>query len=96
MELAGLAIAYLTLQFSVVGGLWKLSRHVDERFQGLEDAIGEIQVVQAGDRARYEGQWELLKSAIEGNSERIDYRSQQLQERLRNLEKRVEKLEATT
>lgn len=107
MELISLAIAYLTLQITVVGGTWKLSQssnekfaslehHVDQRFQHLEEAFAQIQVAQAGDRAKSEGQWQLLKSAIEGNSERIDYRSQQLHERIRDLDKRVSKLEETT
>lgn len=96
MEIATLIAAYATLQISLVGGLWKLRSHMDGQFQELRESVAHVEVVQAGDREKNEGRWQLLHSAIEGNSERIDYRSQQLQERLRVLEKRIDKLEANS
>lgn len=89
-------IAAATLEISILGGLWKLQGHLDNRFHGLEVSISQMEVTQASDRAKNEGRWQLLESAIEGNAERIDYRSQQLGERLKNLEKRIDKLEATS
>lgn len=93
MELAGLVIAYATLQFSLVGGLWKLRNHLDGQFQELRESVSEVKLVQAEDRAKYEGEWKLVYSAIDGNRQTIDSRTAALQAQNRDLERRINLIE---
>lgn len=93
MEIATLIAAYSTLQLSLIGGLWKLRNHLDEQFEELRESVSEVKLVQAEDRAKYEGEWKLVYSAIDGNRQIIDSRTAALQSQNRDLERRINLIE---
>jgi hypothetical protein len=85
-ELIATAIAFFTLQGTILAGVWRLRGQLAAESLSIRESINKIELIQVTDHERNEGRFKLIEAEFEGLLERTDHRFSLLDKRLKYLE----------